>query len=306
MRRVRYHELGGPEVLRVEEMTETVPGPGEVLVRPEAIGVTLPVVRQLREGARLPASPGGEVVGRIEAIGGDVSGFHVGDRVAGVAFEGAYADLVPMSAAVTSAVPERIETGAAVAVVRSGQVALGALHSARISSGESVLVPAAAGGVGHLAVQLAKVLGAGRVVGLVGSREKARFVREFGADEALTYQDEWGEPFDVVLDGVGGEMVRRGIGALAPFGRLVSFSGVGGEVHTAELLGEAKTVTGFAMRPLATGYPELFEQRRSQLWRLLEDGGIRPVVREFPLHEVSQAHELVESRANRGKVVLRP
>lgn len=174
MRAVRFHSYGGPDVLEVEEVPRPRPGAGELLVEVEVVGVTLPVVRLTRggpegTGVALPHAPGGEIAGRIAAVGSDVTGWRVGQRVAALAFTGAYAEYAVVAAAFATAVPDDVPVEAAVTLVRGGQVALGTLHAAGLQSGESVLVTGAAGGVGHVAVQLARIVGAGRVVGAVAT-----------------------------------------------------------------------------------------------------------------------------------------
>ncbi|MEU4209519.1 zinc-binding dehydrogenase [Streptomyces sp. NPDC026206] len=309
MRRVRYYEYGGPEVLRIEETGVPSPGPGELLLRTEAIGVTLPVVRKVREGRLpLPASLGGEVAGEIVAVGPDVTGFAVGERVTGLCFGDGYADYALLHAAMASPVPAEASAADAVALVRCGLVALGAYEAARPAEGESVLVTGAAGGSGHLAVQLAKARGAGRVVAAVSSAAKADFVRSLGADEVVMYRDEsWGEPVDIVLDAVGGELLSPAIAALAPGGRLVAYSSGGGTIEAYDLLVGAKSAIGFQMALIARGQPQLMERWRQELWELFASGRVRPRVHaELPLDDAAKAHEIIEARANQGKVILRP
>lgn len=309
MRRVRYYENGGPEVLRLEHADTPAPGPGEILVRTEAVGVTLPVVRKVREGGLpLPASLGGEVAGEVTTVGPEVTGFAVGDRVTGLCFSDGYADFSVLGAAMASPVPEGASAADAVALVRSGLVALGAFEAARPAQGESVLVTGAASGVGHLAVQLAKARGAGRVVAAVSSPAKAEFVRSLGADEVVIYGDDsWGEPVDIVLDAVGGELLTPAMAALAPGGRLVAYSSGGGTLQAYDLLVGAKSAVGFQIALIARHRPELLEQWRRELWELFAAGRLRPRVHaELPLEEAAKAHEIIESRANLGKVLLRP
>ncbi|MEV5509987.1 quinone oxidoreductase family protein [Streptomyces orinoci] len=309
MRRVRYHQNGGPEVLKVEETDTPRPGPGELLIRNEAIGVTLPVVRKVREGGlELPASLGGEVAGEVVAIGPETAGFRLGDRVTGLCFGDGYADYSLLHTAMTTPIPDAASAVDAVALVRSGLIALGAYQAARPMEGESVLVTGAASGVGHLAVQLAKISGAGRVVAAVGHPEKAGFVKAMGADEVVTYQEpSWGEPVDIVLDAVGGDLLSPALAALAPGGRLVFFSSGGGTIQAYDLLVGAKSAIGFQIALIARNRPALLEQWRQQLWELFADGRLRPSVHaELPLEEAATAHRIIESRANRGKVVLRP
>ncbi|MGW3008793.1 quinone oxidoreductase family protein [Streptomyces sp. NPDC001219] len=314
MRRVRFHTYGGPEVLRVEEdAAAPVPGPGELLVRTEAIGVTLPCVRRVRGdgkggGDPLPGAPGGEIAGTVVALGPDVTGFALGDRVTSLTLTGSYSELALAPAFLASPVPDGAGAVAAVALVRSGQVALAALSTAAPRDGESVLITGAASGTGHLAVQLAKLQGVPRVVAAVSSAAKAEFLRELGADEVVTYdQESWGAPADIVLDGVGGDLLPRALAALAPGGRLVFFNSGGGTVPAYELLAGAKTITGLTMRHFSTVHRELYEEHRTRLWELAGAGRLRAAVHaELPLAEAAKAHEIIEARANLGKVVLRP
>ena len=232
-----------------------VPGPGQLLVRTEAVGVGVGLVRMLRAGDAV--RPGGEMVGTVVAAAPDVAGFEIGDRVGGVVFEDVYADIVLADPRLVSHVPAEAGAAAAVALVRGGLIALSTLRAGHVAPGESVLVTAAASGTGHLAVQLAKPLGAARVVAAVGSAGKAAFVRQCGADEVVTYsRPSWGDPVDLVLDGVGGDLVQRGVDALAPFGRLVAFSAGGGTVDTGSLLGGLKSVIGFSIGLVNRTRPE--------------------------------------------------
>ncbi|MEU5086405.1 zinc-binding dehydrogenase [Streptomyces sp. NPDC021356] len=305
MRRVRYRSTGGP--LFVEETPVPEPGPGELLVRCAAVGVTLPVVRKVTEAAE-PIPLGGEVAGEVTAVGADVTRFRPGDRVTGLCFGHGYADFAPLHEAMASPVPAGASFVEAVALVRSGLVALGALAAARPERGDSVLVTAAAGGVGHLAVQLARVRGAARVVGAVSDPAKADFVRSLGADEVIVYgDDDWGDPVDCVLDAVGGDLLAPAVAALAPGGRLVAYSSGGGTIRAYDLLVGARSVIGFQMARIAREMPERYERWRQELWRLFEQGLVRPAVHaEFALEDAAKAHEAIESHGNLGKVVLRP
>ncbi|MFC5032379.1 quinone oxidoreductase family protein [Streptomyces sp. DSM 41987] len=311
MRRVRFYEYGGPEVLRVEEAEEPTAGPGELLVRTEAIGVTLPSVRKVRGeggGTPLPGILGGEVAGEVVALGPGVTDFAVGDRVTSLTFTGSYTELAVAPTVMASRLPDGASAVRAVALVRGGQVALAALATARTAPAESVLITGAASGVGHLAVQLARIQGVQRIVAAVSSPAKADFLRAQGADEVVLYDSEnWGEPVDVVLDGVGGDLLPRAVAALAPGGRMVFFGSGGGTVSAFDLLAGAKTITGLTMERFSTTQRELYDRHGELLWELALSGRLRPAVHaEIPLAEVARAHEIIEARANRGKVVLIP
>lgn len=310
MRRVRFHAYGGPEVLRTEEVEAPEPGPGELLVRTEAIGVSLPSVRRTRGDGRgggvpLPAVLGGEVAGEVIGLGPDVTGFAAGDRVTALSFTGSYAEIATVPAA---RIPDGASSVDAVALVRGGQVALAALATAAPTGTESVLVTGAASATGHLAVQLAKLRGVPRVVAAAGSAAKAEFLYGLGADEVVTYEDaSWGEPADIVLDGVGGDLLPRAVAALAPGGRLVFFNSGGGTVPAFDLLAGSKTITGLTMARFAATRPELYARHGAELWDHFFAGRLRAAVHaEIPLSQAARAHEIIEARSNLGKVVLRP
>lgn len=277
------------------------------LVRTEAVGVTLPAVRKVRSGTG-PVPLGGEVAGTVAAVGEGVPGFAVGDRVTVLCFSHAYAELAVLHHTMASAVPGRATSVEAVALVRSGLVARGAYEAGRPRPGEAVQVTAAASAVGTLALQYAKAGGASRVVAAVGSAEKEEYVRSLGADEVVLYGDaSWGGPVDLVLDGVGGDLLGPAVRALAPGGRLVAFSSGGGTIEAYKLLVRSASAIGFQMAAIARGEPELYARWPAELWRLHADGTLRPRVHaEIPLAEAARAHALIESRRDLGKVVLVP
>ncbi|MFD2417175.1 quinone oxidoreductase family protein [Amycolatopsis pigmentata] len=305
MRRVRYEVNGGPEVLFVEEVPDPEPGPGEVLVGTEVVGVTLPAVRKVYEGTE-PVPLGGEVAGIVVAVGEGVTGFAVGDRVTGLCFSHAYAERTLVHQDMASLIPESATAVDAVALVRSGLVARGAYEAGRPGRGDTVLITAAASAVGVLAVQLARAGGASRVVAAVGSADKAEAVRALGADEVVRYEDEsWGDPVDIVLDGVGGTLLGPAVRALAPGGRLVAFSSGGGTIDAHDLLTRSASAIGFQMARIARGQPEVYARWRDELWDLHANGTLRTRVHaEIPLAEAARAHEIIEARRNVGKVVL--
>ncbi|MWA16095.1 zinc-binding dehydrogenase [Streptomyces sp. BA2] len=307
MLRIRHEVNGGPEVLFAEEVDRPEAGAGEVLIRVEAVGVTLPTVRKVREGSE-PIPFGGEVAGEIVALGAGVTAFGVGDRVTGLCFADAYAEFAVLNTAMTSSIPDGVTAVEAVALVRSGLVARGAYEAARLEPGESVLVTAAASAVGTLALQYAKAGGAARVVAAVSSADKADFVRGLGADEVVLYEDaDWGAPYDVILDGVGGDLLGPAVRALATGGRLVAFSSGGGTVEAYELLVRGASLIGFQMRAIAVGKPELYDRWLRELWQMREEGTLRTAVHEeIPLDDAARAHTLIEQRRNLGKVVLVP
>jgi NADPH:quinone reductase-like Zn-dependent oxidoreductase len=237
-----------------------------------------------------------------------MAGFDVGDRVTALSFGSAYAELAVAPAQLASRIPAGATAVQAVALIRSGHVALAALATASPKATESVLITGAASGVGHLAVQLAKLHGVRRVVAAVSSPGKAEFLRTLGADEVVTYaSDPWTEPVDVVLDAVGGDLLTREIAAMAPGGRLVFFASGGGTVSAFDLLTGSKTITGMTMRSFARTNRARYDRHGEQLWALMLEGKLRPAIHaQIPLSDAARAHEIIESRANLGKVVLLP
>ena len=267
----------GSSMARCVDRPRPQPGPGQLLVRVELAGVGIGTVRMLR--ADPAADPGGEMVGTVVAVGEDTDSEWLGRRIGGVVFESVYGDYVCAAPALVTAIPEGVGSAQALAVVRGGLVASGALHAAGSVAGKSVLITGAASGCGHLALQLARAAGAARVTAAVGSADKAGFVRDCGADDVVTYDEQWPPAVDVVLDGVGGKLVQRGVDRLAPYGVLVAFSAGGGAVDAATLLGECKTVTAFSVALPSRTRPELVRQWREHMWKLLREKALRPRVR---------------------------
>jgi NADPH:quinone reductase len=323
MRRVRYHAHGGPEVLAIEEAEVPSPGPGQVLIRTEAIGVNYVDV-QLRRATdpgslyyrQLPATLTGDVVGTIEAVGPDADPSLAGARVA-VLLEDAYADYVLAGSDWLISVPPELSLEVASLLPTVGAVALGTLRAGRLAKGETVLVTSGAGGIGHLAVQLARQQGAGAVIATAGSAAKLEFLTGLGADVAIDHsQSDWADQvraavpggIDVVLDAVGGTMLSASIGLLRPFGRVVVYGAASGDlasIPVTSLFG-LKTVTGFGLLLWRATAPERARADIAELAGLLETGELRAVTQSFPLHEAVEAHRLLESRTFPGRLILIP
>jgi NADPH:quinone reductase-like Zn-dependent oxidoreductase len=323
MRRVRYYEHGGPEVLRLEEVDVPAPGAGEVLLRTEAIGANF-VDTRFRAGAGgifrrpLPGAVTGDVVGSVTALGAGVTGVAVGDRVAALV-EDAFADHVVAGADWLVPVPAGLDAGTASMLPMGGAVALGVLRAGRLAAGESVLVHAAAGGIGHLAVQLARQLGAGTVVATAGSAAKLEFARSLGADVAVDYTAaDWAEQVraavpggvDVIADAVGGDVTRAGLGLLAPLGRLVAYgSASSGELADVPLrsLFAVTSVTGFSLRGWRAAAPELARAQVTEAAEHLASGRVKvALAATFPLADAAEAHRLMENRGQLGRVLVVP
>jgi NADPH:quinone reductase-like Zn-dependent oxidoreductase len=324
MRRVRYHVHGGPEVLTVEEAEIPAPGPGQVLIRTEAIGVNYVDVQLRRETSpdslyyrSLPATLTGDVVGTVEATGPDADPALTGVRVAAL-LEDAYADYVIAGTDWLINVPDRLDAGAAGMLPTVGAVALGALRTGRVGEGDTVLVTAGAGAIGHLAVQLAKSYGAGTVIATAGSQAKLDFLKQLGADVAVDHtQPDWAERVaaaapggvDLALEAIGGETLHRTIKLLAPFGRVVVYGAAAGDLTSVPVtsLFALKTVAGFSL--LAWRAADAGQARAdiTELAGLFQTGRLHATAEaRLPLIEAVQAHRLLEDRVVLGRLILVP
>ncbi|MFB9909560.1 quinone oxidoreductase family protein [Allokutzneria oryzae] len=322
MRRVRFHEYGGPEVLRVERAEVPAPGPGQVLIRAEAIGANF-VDTKFRAGTGgvfqrpLPGELTGDVVGVVEALGPNVVTVRVSDRVAALA-DPAFAEYVLADADWLAPVPDGIDDTTASMLPMAAPVALRALRVGRVAPGETVVVHAAAGGIGHLAVQLAQLLGAGTVIATASTTAKLDFARSYGADIGVNYTEgDWQDQVraaapngvDVVLDSIGGAMTQQSIDLLAPFGRTVVYGAASGEIPDipATSLFGLKYVAGFSLLAWRTARPEQARQEMTELSEHVREGRLRAALHStFPLADAAKAHQLLEDRGQLGRVLLIP
>ncbi|MFC4998228.1 zinc-binding dehydrogenase [Dactylosporangium cerinum] len=323
MQRVRYYEYGGPEVLTVEAVDPPAPQAGQVLLRTEAVGVNF-VDTRFRRGPGsgsifqrpLPGRPTGDVVGVVDQVGPDVDPRLVGTRVAALA-EDAYADYVVADAAWLAAVPDGLEPGDASMLAMSGPVALRVLRAARPEPGETILIHSAAGGIGHLAVQLAKHLGA-TVIGTAGSPDKLDFVTAVGADVAVDYtRPDWADQVraaapggvDIVLDAVGGQILQASLDLLAPFGRAVVYGAATGALEQIPVvtLFALRSVTGFNLTAWRRANPDQARHDMVQIADLFQTHRLHTRVHaSLPLAQASTAHELIEARRHTGRILLVP
>lgn len=319
MRAIRLHQFGPPENLVLDELPDLHPAEGEVRIAVAASGVHL-LDTTLRRGEtggpmpppELPTIPGREVAGIVDAVGAGVDESWVGRRVV------AHLGLVPggyAEQAVTAAdnlipVPDGLADDEAVALVGTGRTALGVLEEAAITADDVVLIPAAAGGIGWLAVQAARNAGATVIAAARGEAKLAR-LQELGADQVVDYsQPGWAEQVGrkatVLLDGVGGEIGRAAMKQLVPGGRMVMFgytSGAATEITTADLLEGSLTVSwslGPKMFARPGGIRGLAEEAVARGGR----GEWRPLTTTYPLADAARAHRDLETRRTVGKVVL--
>jgi NADPH2:quinone reductase len=323
VRSVRYHAHGGPEVLQIDEVPTPAPQNGQVLIEVEAVGANV-IDTVFRAGTGpwrrpLPGTLTGDVVGRVAALGPGVPGpgipgVAVGDRVAALS-EDAFADYVTADAHWVVPVPEGADAGEATILSMTAPLALRLLRAGRLGKSDTVLVQAAAGGIGHLALQLAKILGTKTVIGAASSPEKLDFVRSYGADEAIDSSDPaWPEHVraaasggvDVVLDAVGGDVFNQGLELLAPLGRMVTYGAASGTLPTLQALNLAalKSVTGVSMFAWRAARPDEARADMNEVAGYWNAGRLRTAIHaRFPLQDTASVHEILQNRENLGRLV---
>jgi len=322
MKAIRIHAPGGPEAMRLEDVPEPQAGPGEVLVRMEATGVNFIEVYQ-RKGQyplQTPFTPGTEGAGAVVAIGEGVTTLRVGERVASETLKGTYAELAKTRAERLVRLPDGVEARVAAAVMLQGITAHYLTTSTYpIQRGDRCLIHAAAGGVGLLLCQIAKRRGAW-VVGTTSTPEKARIVRDAGADEVIVYTEQdfvaevkrltGGKGLHVVYDSVGKTTFDGSLDCLVPRGMMVLLGQSSGPVPPLDPQVLNRKGSLFLTRPTIAHYvasPEELTARASELLSWIEEGWLRVHIdRTFPLGEAALAHAALESRRTVGKLLLVP
>ena len=328
MKAIRVHEIGRPETLRLEDVPEPRPGPGKVLIRVAVAGLNY-ADTNIRRGRyvmqpALPYIPGFEVSGTVEALGEgvDEGRFPLGCRVAALTLGGGgYAELAVAKAAHTIPLPDGLSLEQGAAFPLQGLTAYHVLTTmGRLAPGETVVVQAAAGGVGSMALQLAKLLGAGRVIAIAGGPEKLRLALKLGADDAIDYLREnfparvneisEGRGADLILESVGGQTLERSFECLAVLGRVITFgnaAGVQADLNSVwtRLRSKSQALIGFHLGA-ALERPELREASIAALLDYLNDGRLRIAIgQRFDLAEAGLAQAALEERRSIGKVLLR-
>ena len=315
MRAALIEEFGGPEVLKVVELDVPRAGEGEVLIDVSRAGVNF-ADTHTREDSYvahygLPLTPGNEVVGTTS------DGRRVVAMLSGT---GGYAEWAVAPEHSVFEVPEGLEDGAALALLVQGLTAWHLLRTAaRLREGESVVVHSASGGTGGLALQLARIFGAGRVIATAGSSEKRERALEAGAHAALDSGAEdltaalleanGGEPVDVVLEAAGGRVFEQSLEALAPFGRLVAYGVASGEqveVRQGRLMKASRAVVGFWLGH-CLGRRDMMGEPLAELFDLAAGGRLSPTVGEtYALSDVRRLHEDMQQRRTSGKLLVDP
>jgi len=315
MRAIQMTEFGGPEVLELAELPTPEPGPGEALIRVTRAGLnfadTHTRTNSYVQKATLPLVPGGEVAGVRE---------DTGERVVALVGSGGYAEYAIAPTDRVFPIPDGVDDGTALALIIQGTTAWHLYRTAgRVADGESVVVHGAAGGVGSIAVQLGRALGAGRVIGTATSEEKRALALELGAHAAIDpdpeglterlVQANGGRELDVVFDLSGGAVFDASYRALAPFGRIV-VCGIAtsepNEVRTGSLLRHSRAVVGFYLFH-CLDRPGMFAQALADLFARVAAGELRAVVgHTYKLEEAAQAQSDLRARRTTGKLLLDP
>lgn len=322
MKAVLFHELGGPEVLKLEDVPKPQPKPGWVLIKVHAVGInfadTLFRQGQYLMKPNLPDIPGLEAAGVVEAVGEGVTHVKPGMRVATIGVK-TYAEYSMASGAQVMPLPDHVsfEEGAAFPI--QTLTAYHMLHTShQTTPGQTVLVHSAAGGVGIVAVQIAKAAGA-RVIGTVSNNSKFDLVKQYGADEVINYESQdFAEEalkltnkrgVDLILDAVGKPTLEKGLRCLAPFGHLILYGRAGGvpdPVNLMSLFQKSTKVSGFVLYTVSS-MPDTHREGIERSFQLMKEGKLKLLIgKSFPLADAAEAHRLMESRGSVGKLVLIP
>jgi NADPH2:quinone reductase len=323
MKAIRIHQTGGPEVLRFEDAPDPQPQAGQALVRVEAAGLNFVDVyfrTGLYKGPPLPFVAGQEGAGTVAAVGPGVAEVAVGDRVAWVGIHGAYAQLAVVPAARLVKLPDGVSTRQGAAAVLQGITAhYLATSTYPLQAGDTCLVHAAAGGVGQLLCQVAKLRGA-KVFATVSTEEKAVIARAAGADEVILYSQHdfsaevkrlnGGRGVRVIYDGVGKATFEKGLDTLLPRGLMVLFGQASGPVPPFDLSVLNPKGSLYVTRPSMIHY---IADREELMWRAgdvlgwVAEGKLKlSIDREMPLEQAAEAHRALEGRETTGKVLLVP
>ena len=315
MRAIQQQEFGGPEVLQLVDIPVPAPGDGEVLIKVTRAGLNFADTHQRTNTylakAQLPLVPGAEVAGIRQ---------DTGERVVALCGNGGYAEYAVAPEALTFPIPDEVADATALALLLQG---LTAWHlyktSARMQPGETVVVHAAAGGVGSLAVQLGHPLGAGRVIATASTPQKRDLALQLGADAAVDaapdglterlVEANLGRQVDIVFEMAGGAVFEQSLDALAPFGRLVAYgiaSQQANEVSTGALMRKSRAVVGFWLMH-CMGRPHMVDEALADLFARAGRGDLRVVVGgTYPLAEAARAQQDLQARRTTGKVLLDP
>ena len=324
MKAIKVEEFGEADVLRYVDVERPEPGEGEVLIEVRSAGVnyadTMRRRNQYLEPQDLPFTPGSEVAGTVAEVGEGVDDVAVGNRVVSLLGTGGYAEYAIAPARGLIPLPEGLDFDRAAAIPLQGLTAYHCIKtSGALKDGESVLVHAAAGGVGTLSVQMAKLLGAGTVIATASSEEKLELARSLGADVLINYAEEdWpekvreatdGKGADIILEMVGSDFPRKNLECLGVFGRMVVFGAASrerGTIVPAALMNRCHAVVGFYL-PQIMRRPDLFVPSLQEVLGWISTGDLKLTIGgTYSLEQANEAHADLEGRQTTGKLLLNP
>ncbi len=315
MKAILMRDYGNVDVLSYEEVTTPEPNVDEVLIKVEAAGLNYADI-MLRKGVYVikpetPFVPGIEVAGTIEKFGTNVKGLQIGQRVIALLQTGGYAEYVVALSQQVFTIPENLEAGKALALVVQGWTALGLLQE--LKPNQTVLIQAAAGGVGVFLVQLAKVRGA-KVIGTASTPEKLEIIKQLGAEIAINYsKSDWteqvlkatdGKGIDLLIESVGGEIGSQSLKCLAHGGTIIIYgqsSDKNFQLSSSDIFFKSLTIRGYLVRDETL---ENLAKYTKELMTLFDDGRLNILVTEFPLEKAADAQRALETRKTTGKVIL--
>lgn len=325
MKKIIVNEFGGPEKLTLHDVAVPSAGDGQIVIKVEASGVNFSDSMQRRNQYVFPVSlpylPGFEVAGIVTELGKGVENISVGDRVvAMLPGGGGYAQYAVTPSYLAAVLPPTISAQESLALQVQGLTAYLMLKDgAKLQAGQTVLVQAAAGGVGTLLVQIAKQMGASKVIATASTAEKLAVAKSLGADELINYTEaNWvqkvkdatgGKGADVILDATGGEILRNSLNCLAPFGKLISFGNPTGgstSIEAYTLVNNNQILQGFGLASYFEK-PDLMQEAYQYLFSQAATGKLKVHIGQtFPLKDAAEAHRQMESRKTTGKIVLIP
>jgi NADPH2:quinone reductase len=322
MKAIQIQKTGGPEALTLVDLPVPKPKPNEAVVKIAAVGVNYIDVyfREGRYPAPVPFTDGQEAAGTVTEVGSEVKSVKSGDRVAYTGVLGSYAEYAVVPADRLVRIPDNITEQQAAAAMLQGMTAHYLIYSTYpLKKGETALIHAAAGGVGLLLVQMARNIGA-RVIGTVGSDEKAKLVRDAGADDVINYNQQDfaaetkrltdGKGVHVIYDGVGKSTFEKDLGLFRPRGYLVLFGGASGPVPPFDPIVLSQKGSLFLTRPSLLHYiitREELEQRATDVFNMISSGKLKLRIEHiYKLDQAQQAHRDLEGRKTTGKLLLIP
>lgn len=322
MKAVVVTEFGKPEVLKYVDVEIPKYNANQVLIKVEKASVNFADIKS-RYGKKgkgqFPFIPGLDAAGVIVAVGSNIEQFKVGQRVVAFPTGGSYAEYVVANENLTFQLPDSLGFDVAAACPTVSFLAYKLLADlAKIEKGETVLIHSAAGGVGTTAIQLAKILGAGKIIGTVGNEKKASFARKAGADHVICYENENfaekvneltdGKGANIILDSIAGKVSEQSLDCLALYGRLIHFGNSSGEVgnfKTNLLHSSCRSVLGFSLGTTRNERPDLLKETAEKVFKLIENADLEMKIgHHFQLEDVVEAHRLIESRQSTGKIIL--